>query len=187
MQAVKQIHDLGVIHRDVKPANIMLKRGAGQSASVPLFLDFNCASTIDSQSSRGTPRYLPPEVVAGKRTAPSVNDDLWAVAMVAWEMIHGQGSSPEALSAPHDNIVGTIPEGVIDALRKALLVSPDSRYQNASDLLAAIESAVRNVTADGDGLTTDEVAQASCFDGTDSISNVAGLGTARRTGCPEGS
>jgi serine/threonine protein kinase len=159
VQAVKQMHDLGVIHRDLKPANIMLKRGPGQSASVPLFLDFNCASTIDSQSSRGTPRYLPPEVVAGKRTAPSVNDDLWAVAMVAWEMIHGQGSSPEALSSPHDNIGGTIPEGVIDALRKALLVSPDSRYQNASDLLAAIESAVRNVTADGDGLTTDEVAQ----------------------------
>ena len=160
LQAVKQIHDLGVIHRDLKPANIMLKRGAGQSASIPLFLDFNCASTIDSQSSRGTPRYLPPEVVAGKRTAPSANDDLWAVAMIAWEMVHGQGSSPEAVSVPHDNIVGAIPEGVIDALRKALLVSPDSRYQNASDLLAAIESAVRSVTADGDGLTTDEMAQA---------------------------
>jgi serine/threonine protein kinase len=159
-QAVKQIHDLGVIHRDIKPANIMLKRGAGQSASVPLFLDFNCATTSDSRSSRGTPRYLPPEVVTGKRIVPSVSDDLWAVAMMAWEMLHGEGTSPETVSALHDNIVGLIPDGVIDALRKALLLSPESRYQNASDLLAAIEAAVRNAATERDELTTDEVALA---------------------------
>ena len=156
---MKQLHEVGIIHRDLKPANILIKRAAGQSASVPLFLDFNSAASTESQPSRGTPRYLPPEVVSGKRTAPATYDDLWAIAMIAWEMIHGSGSSPENGAKPHDYISGSIPNSVIDVLRQALLISPESRYQSAGELVSALESAVRiDSHAEGE-LTADEVAR----------------------------
>ena len=159
VQGVKQLHEVGIIHRDLKPANILIKRAAGQSASVPLFLDFNSAASTESQPSRGTPRYLPPEVVSGKRTAPATYDDLWAIAMIAWEMIHGSGSSPENGAKPHDYISGSIPNSVIDVLRQALLISPESRYQSAGELVSALESAVRiDSHAEGE-LTADEVAR----------------------------
>ena len=70
VQAVKQLHSINVVHRDIKPANILLKRGPGQSQCVPFFLDFNSASDArESDSGSGSPRYLPPEVKLGKRTA----------------------------------------------------------------------------------------------------------------------
>jgi hypothetical protein len=125
-----------------------------------MFLDFNSAASVESQSLRGTPRYLPPEVVSGKRTAPTVSDDLWAIAMITWEMIHGQGSSPENGPSQHEHITGLIPDSVIDVLRQALSISPELRCQSASDLVAALESAARS-DSDAEGeLTTDEVARA---------------------------
>ena len=90
VQAVKQLHSVDVVHRDIKPANILLKRGPGQSQPVPFLLDYNSASDArESDSGSGTPRYLPPEVKLGKRVAPAPEDDLWAIAMVAWEMLFG--------------------------------------------------------------------------------------------------
>lgn len=125
VQAVKQLHTTGIVHRDIKPANILLKRGAGQSEGVPLFLDFNSAiGSGDSASGTGTLQYLPPEVTAGKRQAPRREDDLWAIAKVAWEIIHGLGSSPEQSAHPHSLIRGPLPENLIVVLRRALNLNP---------------------------------------------------------------
>ena len=159
-QGVKQLHHLGMIHRDIKPANILVKRAAGQSASLPLFLDFNSAASLEAHSSRGTPRYLPPEVTAHKRSTPAFADDLWAIAMIAWEIIHGQGSSPENTVTAHEQIAGSIPEGLVDALRRALRVAPEERYESAEELVSALESAVRTGADNQHQLTTDEVARA---------------------------
>jgi serine/threonine protein kinase len=159
-EGVKQLHELGIIHRDLKPANILIKRAAGQSLAVPLFLDFNSAATIEKPSSRGTPRYLPPEVTSGKRTTPSFADDLWALAMIAWEMIHGQDSSPEISAAPHKQIDGSIPDALVDALGHALQIAPEERYKSAEELVSALEKSVRSVNHDEEQLTTDEVARA---------------------------
>src|SRR5579871_834069 len=159
-QGVKQLHQLEMIHRDLKPANILIKRAAGQSASLPLFLDFNSAASLEAHSSRGTPRYLPPEVTSGTRSTPAFADDLWAIAMISWEIIHGQDSSPENRVTPHEQIAGSIPEGLVDVLRQALQVAPQERYKSAEELVSALESAVLTGTDDEHQLTTDEVARA---------------------------
>jgi serine/threonine protein kinase len=159
-QGVKQLHQLEMIHRDLKPANILVKRAAGQSASLPLFLDFNSAASLEAHSSRGTPRYLPPEVTSGTRSTPAFADDLWAIAMIGWEIIHGQDSSPENTVTPHEQIAGSIPEGLVDVLRQALQVAPQERYKSAEELVSALESAVLTGTDDEHQLTTDEVARA---------------------------
>lgn len=108
-QAVKQLHASGIVHRDLKPANVLIKRGPGQSEAVPLFLDFNSATgSGESGSGTGTPRYLPPEVTLGMRREPWPQDDLWAIAMVGWEMIYGQGTSPDRPCSPHSLVTGSI-------------------------------------------------------------------------------
>jgi serine/threonine protein kinase len=160
VQAVKQLHELGVIHRDIKPTNILIKRGAGLSISVPLLLDFNSAVSGNSLSSVGTLRYLPPEVTAGERKEPAISDDLWAIAMIAWELIHGLGSSPENAPSQHPLIIGSVSEQILDVLRQALVVKAETRYQSANDLLVALESALHDDTESVRELTSNEVSQA---------------------------
>lgn len=158
VHAVKQLHDLGIVHRDLKPANILLKRRPGQAQSVPFLLDFNSAGSEQSRSTRGTPRYLPPEVTSGRRTSPEPSDDLWAVAMISWEIMHGQSASPDA-SRVHQLIRGVIPDTFLAVLRKALDISPETRFASATDLLAALEHATRT-EAKIVGLGSEEVAYA---------------------------
>lgn len=158
LQAVRLLHDLGIIHRDLKPANILVKRGPGQSASVPLLLDFNSsAPSQESGSARGTPRYLPPEVISGMRNTPDIADDLWAIAAVAWEMLHGQGASPDGDGGLHKAITGSVPGAVLDALKQALAIDASLRFPNAVELLNAFEKATRT---DVNLPTSDEVARA---------------------------
>jgi hypothetical protein len=163
VQAVKELHSAGIVHRDLKPANILLKRGAGQSEAVPFILDFNiAAASPDSDRRGGTIRYLPPEVTTGRRQAPSPVDDLWAIAMVAWELIYGQGASPEFPCSPHGRVTGSIPNAFVDALRRALCLNPESRFPNANEFLQALEAAAAPpVPADAAPvLTSNEVMQA---------------------------
>lgn len=163
VQAVKQLHEVNIVHRDFKPANILVKRGPGQSAPVPLFLDFNSAAASgDSDSKSGTPRYLPPEVTSGRRQTPSPADDLWAIATVAWELIHGQGASPDSACGPHALVTGSVPEAFIDVLRHALSINPESRFVDANELLKALEAAAAPPLQAGGApaLGSDEVVRA---------------------------
>jgi len=124
-----------------------------------MLLDFNSAVTGNSPSSVGTLRYLPPEVTAGERKAPAMADDLWAIAMIAWELIHGLGSSPENAPFQQPLIVGSVSEQILDALRQALVMKAESRYQSANDLLVALEFALHQNTESVRELTSNEVSQ----------------------------
>lgn len=140
VQAVRQLHAAGIVHRDIKPSNILLKRSAGQAATVPFFLDFNSATDAGEREVRsGTPRYLPPEVTSGHRREPEPTDDLWAIALVGWEILYGAGSSPHAASQPHRRLRGEVPESFVDSLRRALSLKPEDRFESALSLLKALD------------------------------------------------
>jgi serine/threonine protein kinase len=161
VQAVKQLHSLGVVHRDIKPANILLKRGPGQSQAVPLVLDYNSASNIqEPDSGSGTPRYLPPEVKLGKRVLPAPQDDLWALAMVAWEMIYGQSAEPDRQRQPLTVIKGVVPDSLVACLSRALNVNPELRYYSADEFAAALEACVPNELPGTLTLRSDDLAHA---------------------------
>jgi tRNA A-37 threonylcarbamoyl transferase component Bud32 len=105
--AVEAAHRRQLIHRDLKPENIFLARG--EAGEVPKVLDFGVAKLLptDTQVTRdidtiagllvGTPRYMSPEQLRGEPPDPMW--DIWALAIVAYEMLTGAYPFPEATPA----------------------------------------------------------------------------------------
>ena len=147
-------HRHNVIHRDVKPDNIMI---ADRHAVV---MDFGVAKAMgDATSQRdltsigfslGTPAYMAPEQVAAD---PNIDEraDIYAVGVVAYEMLSGKppfSGTPQAILAaqistppvPLLTMQPGIPSAVAGLVMKCLAKEPAQRYQTTNELLAAIES-----------------------------------------------
>mmetsp|Transcript_58182 Transcript_58182/g.149786 ORF Transcript_58182/g.149786 Transcript_58182/m.149786 type:complete len:606 (-) Transcript_58182:138-1955(-) len=89
--AVSYCHARGVVHRDVKPQNMMLTRSVGAWGSPNLkLIDFGLATqTCKSRDFVGTPAYMSPEVLAGK-VDHSLKADMWSMACTAIELLAGE-------------------------------------------------------------------------------------------------
>jgi len=98
-RAVHHAHQRGVLHRDLKPGNILL-----DAEGVPWLTDFGLAKVAHADSSLtltkdhiGTPHYMAPEVAGGNARAVSTACDVWALGVMLWEMLcavppfHGPG------------------------------------------------------------------------------------------------
>ena len=158
-------HHHGVIHRDVKPENILL---AGSHA---LVADFGIARglTPDGQNltetgtSIGTAAYMSPEQAAGERDLDA-RTDIYSLATVLYEMLAGQtpfvAPTPQAMIArrftetprPLASLRDTVPASVSHAVDKALARTPADRHASAADFARALAPAEPTVT--GPAVTT---------------------------------
>jgi serine/threonine-protein kinase len=129
--ALSRAHDLGIVHRDVKPDNLMV--GAGAHFKV---LDFGVAKRLGAEKADitlgamvGTPSYMSPEQVTGRTV--DLQADLWALAVVAYEALTGRQPF-EAASL--DALCRAIEDGVFTApslLRKDLPDAVDAFFERA--------------------------------------------------------
>ena len=146
-------HRHGVVHRDIKPDNVML---AERHA---LLMDFGVAKALTDATahadltsagiSLGTPTYMAPEQAAAD---PNIDHrgDIYAVGVLAYEMLTGAApfkGTPQAVIAAHISTAPAplgagVPPAIAAIVMKCLAKHPDQRYQTAEELLLAIESLV---------------------------------------------
>jgi len=153
-EALAYAHRRGIIHRDVKPANIMLGEGHA------LVADFGIARALDNEAGLtgtglavGTPQYMSPEQASGARDVDA-RADIYAVGGVLYEMLAGEppytGDTPQAILAkslteevrPLGTVRPDVPEAVAAVVARAMARVPAARYPTADDLRAALDGAL---------------------------------------------
>jgi eukaryotic-like serine/threonine-protein kinase len=151
--ALGYAHREGVIHRDVKPANVMLSEGHA------LVADFGIARAADEGQSLtgtglavGTPQYMSPEQAGGERDIDA-RSDVYALGATMYEMLAGAppyvGSTPRAVLAmaltedvtPLSVMRPGVPEAVAAVVAKAMGREPDARYASGAELAQALAHA----------------------------------------------
>nr|WP_301539666.1 serine/threonine-protein kinase [Nocardioides sp. zg-DK7169] len=144
LSALEAVHDARVVHRDVKPANLLLEPTGPRRPHVRL-TDFGIAVPVDqprmtlSSTTLGTPGYMAPEQLRG--AAPDPRQDLYAVGAVGLEMLLGHPPPFEP---------GELPDSPLGALLLAATApDPDRRPPSASAFLHDLR-ALRAAQADWD-------------------------------------
>ncbi|RZA05939.1 MAG: serine/threonine protein kinase, partial [Moraxellaceae bacterium] len=145
--ALDHAHTKGYVHRDIKPENILFR--ADNSA---VLTDFGIAKTIQSDSSMtqagsviGTPYYMSPEQAKGEPS--DGRSDLYSVGVLFYEMLTGARpfNSDSSLSLALQHVTEKPPRLPIqflvfqEILDKLLAKKPQQRYQNARELITALE------------------------------------------------
>ena len=155
--ALDQAHREGVIHRDIKPDNVMLD---GRHAMVTDFGIARAIATSDSQSTLtstglllGTPGYMSPEQVSGE-TALDGRSDIYSLGCMLCEMLTGAppfaGASAQAVmarrfSTPKPELPADIAPAARSIVENAMQLAPDDRYQTAREMGDALDAAIRRV------------------------------------------
>jgi len=157
-EALGYAHQQNVVHRDVKPANIMYE----PESDTPKVTDFGIARVTDSSKTKtgmvlGTPSYMSPEQLAGKKVEG--RSDLFSLGVMLYQMLSGTlpftGESMAQLmfkiaNEPHADIRTVnpnLPTCVAAVINKALAKDPEQRYQTGEQMAKAIRLCLGTMTA----------------------------------------
>jgi len=152
LAALQYAHDRSVVHRDVKPENIVLSSGG------PILVDFGIARAIASSGQNrltrsgfavGTSTYMSPEQVMGSNDIDH-RSDLYSLGCVLYECLSGRppfvSSREELVLSMHQqakpegilHLRKDVPESLVGLVNRALEKAPENRWQSASEMLEVV-------------------------------------------------
>ena len=154
--ALAYAHGEGVVHRDVKPENVLIDQRTGTA----MLTDFGVARAFEATDDRmtgtglivGSPRYMSPEQAAGDRELDG-RSDIYSLGLVGYEMLSGEptfsGASPVSVIAkqitevppPIATRTNGVPPALAQAIDRALAKDPNDRWATAADMSAALTDA----------------------------------------------
>jgi serine/threonine protein kinase len=155
--ALSYAHDHGIIHRDVKPVNVLMDRSGR-----PILSDFGIAKALAGSKDLtrqgagvGTPEYMSPEQCQGGPVDGRA--DIYALGVMLFEALTGRlpflGDNYPALAhshiyemPPHPSLINPhIGPAVAQVIQTALMKNPAQRYQRASDMAQALDGAMKSL------------------------------------------
>ena len=159
VRALGHAHSRGIIHRDIKPQNIMVLRdGSVKVADFGIARIMSAAQTTLTQEALGSVHYISPEQARGSHI--DARADIYSAGVVLYEMLTGRlpfdGDSPVSVAIQHINakpiapreIVPDIPLGLEQITMKAMASRIDQRYMNAEAMLRDLEEFRKNPQVD---------------------------------------
>jgi serine/threonine protein kinase len=186
--ALDYAHRAGVVHRDVKPGNLLIAEEMG----ITKLADFGIAKAAEQTritqvgSVLGTAAYLSPEQARGDEAGPA--SDIYSLGVCAYQFLTGRlpheyASLTElALKQQQDPVAPVtdyrpeVPSELDDAVRVALERDPEARYSSAVEMAEAIEAGVR-----GEATAATQRLGTSDYDATQAIDDTAATQALRRT------
>lgn len=148
--ALAVVHSAGIVHRDVKPANILMSPRGALLTDFGVALDSSATSRLTQPGTvYATPSYAAPEVMAGELPGPK--SDVYSLAVVIYELLAGSRPFTET---NHSEAPPPLEDRFLDrALREALSLEPDHR-PDAAEFAANLEGASRTKAMVGVGGST---------------------------------
>jgi len=150
--ALAYAHTRGVIHRDIKPDNILLDAASGRV----MVTDFGIARAIEAGTrltvtgaAVGTPTYMSPEQAVGEREIDG-RTDIYSLGVIGYQMLTGRvpfaASNPMALLLKHvgerprpiNDLRPDVPKALCDAIDRALMKEPEERWPTAASFRDAL-------------------------------------------------
>ncbi len=161
-------HRNGLIHRDVKPANVMITTTGAVKVmdfGIARALSDNAATVTQTASVIGTAQYLSPEQARGESV--DARSDVYSTGCLLYELLTGnppfQGDSPVAVAYQHvrenaavpSSIAVAVPAALDSIVMKALAKNPLNRYQSAGEMREDLQRALDNRPVQAEAVLTD--------------------------------
>lgn len=144
LSGLNSLHQMSFVHRDVKPANILIRRGVHCLADFGISREMKAHSK--STQTAGTYEYMSPESFENRPV--TIHSDIWAVGVIMQQLLTGSPPFPQKeipsliyaiLNREPEEMPQNVPAGLRDVVKKSLEKNPQNRFNSAAEMINALK------------------------------------------------